>query len=90
MAVMPLKCSLVPGLSCTFYFATGEPGTLLMCLNTCGQVRSKDSCTFLPFAGDIVSVFSLWYKWNRIALFIPFHVSNGLQRARSYNKSKFD
>ena len=28
-----------------------------------GQDRSKDGCTSLPFAGDIVSALGLWYKW---------------------------
>ena len=26
--------------------------------------HSKDGCTSLPFAGDIVSALSLWYKWT--------------------------
>ena len=28
-----------------------------------GRDRSNDGCTSLPYAGDIVSALSLWYKW---------------------------
>ena len=33
-----------------------------MYMIVCGQDRSKDSCTSLPFAGDSISALSLWYK----------------------------
>ena len=45
----------------------GEPGTfyhmILTYIIAHGQDHSKDCCTPLPFAGDNVSVLSLWYKW---------------------------
>ena len=54
--------SLVPRPQALMRFAliTGGPGTFSQ-LHV-GRNRSKDGCTSLPFAGDSVSVLSLWSR----------------------------